>query len=280
MIVMRVRLAASALTFALALAFAPEATADGSGSRIDYVALGDSYSAGNGTPDASGECRRGDHAYPALLSHRMGASTFKHLACSGADTDEIREKQLTAISSATDMVTLTAGGNDGELFTAVVIACALNPVDALCARAARMAGDYIAATLPRKLDRLYSDLKSRLAGGATVLAGGYPALYEPVTTAGECGALAPDAQRRAAMNTTAERLNREIRSAVSRAAKSSKQTWKFVPAAFDGHSLCSEDPWVNGMGSLVADMKAAWHPNADGHRNYRDQFMKALTEKP
>lgn len=93
-----------------------------------YVALGDSYSSGEGNPPyeegtdtESNRCHRSSYAYPELLAHslNLGPLTFK--ACSGAITSDFfnssanyvsEPPQLDWLQPSTTTVTLTIGGND------------------------------------------------------------------------------------------------------------------------------------------------------------------------
>jgi lysophospholipase L1-like esterase len=102
-------------TTALAVGFAVLAlllAAAGAGAD-SYVALGDSFSSGVGTRSFyESTCRRSEYAYPRLVAtHRAGTSlTFR--ACSGATTGSVTSEQLGALSSTTNIVTITVGGND------------------------------------------------------------------------------------------------------------------------------------------------------------------------
>jgi YVTN family beta-propeller protein len=116
----------------------------------EYVALGDSYSSGEGLeseatyyipPSNSDGCHRSTKAYPELLATRLGLTlktfnkyqdgTQPFVACSGATTGESADasflnqgsgsvlsggdgepSQLDALSPSTKYVTLTVGGND------------------------------------------------------------------------------------------------------------------------------------------------------------------------
>ena len=85
-----------------------------SASASQYVALGDSYSAGVGSRvfyEESGECKRSPDAYPPKIAAAKGY-TLNFEACSGAKTPEVNEKQLGKLSSTTSLVTITIGGND------------------------------------------------------------------------------------------------------------------------------------------------------------------------
>ena len=105
-----------------------------------YVALGDSYSAGEGSfdyyrdsndPSLFDTCHRSPHAYGPLIdaAANLGNITFK--ACSGAVTDDFyatntvnpnEPAQLTWLGPQTRVVTLTVGGNDAG-FVHVITRC-------------------------------------------------------------------------------------------------------------------------------------------------------------
>ncbi|HTX60662.1 MAG TPA: GDSL-type esterase/lipase family protein, partial [Verrucomicrobiae bacterium] len=95
-------------------------------SASQYVALGDSYSAGVGTRvfyEESGECDRSPDAYPPKIASKH-SYTLNFEACSGAKTGEVIEKQLGKLTSSTALVTITIGGNDAG-FSNVMLNCAL-----------------------------------------------------------------------------------------------------------------------------------------------------------
>ena len=99
----------------------------------EYVALGDSYAAVGGTsldPSAPPFCRRAAANYPALLLQSERVESGTDASCQGARipdlteprptgesagspaVDETLPPQLTAFTPATDLVTLSIGGND------------------------------------------------------------------------------------------------------------------------------------------------------------------------
>ena len=106
-----------------------------------YVALGDSYSAGEGDgnylagTDTPGTdiCHRSRGAYPELLDQSQNLGSFNFVSCSGAITDDYfntnnesnhEPAQSKALSSATKEVTLTFGGNDigfGDVLTECIL---------------------------------------------------------------------------------------------------------------------------------------------------------------
>jgi lysophospholipase L1-like esterase len=107
----------------------------------DYVALGDSYSAGTGTNDydLNASCQRSSLSYPALWAAQQGTASFTFAACSGATTSDVRGSQLAGLDAGTDLVTITIGGNDAG-FVATVLACRLGTQ-----RTAAAGGTYLDA---------------------------------------------------------------------------------------------------------------------------------------
>ena len=110
-----------------------------------YVALGDSYSSGEGVPafqagtDTAGppenRCHRSYGAYPRLLEEMAGLRPTLHWACSGAlianlSTGQWNEgRQFDRLTSATTVVTVSIGGNDAG-FASVLNDC-IYPVAAI-----------------------------------------------------------------------------------------------------------------------------------------------------
>lgn len=103
----------------------------------NYVALGDSYSAGYGLTPLTGlpvpGCAQSSSNYPHLLAAALGLS-LTDVTCSGAvaanitDTPQVtpagtNEIQSNALSASTNIVTVTIGGNDLG-FTSIAETCA------------------------------------------------------------------------------------------------------------------------------------------------------------
>jgi lysophospholipase L1-like esterase len=82
-----------------------------------FASIGDSYAAGLGAADRMDwACSRYGGAYPNLLhASYLGNSTertHQFLACSGATTSEVIEKQVPVLEDDIDLLTISAGGND------------------------------------------------------------------------------------------------------------------------------------------------------------------------
>ena len=146
-------------------------------SPVEYAALGDSYSSGNGAGSYLDDtaCERSANAYPELYAQQSGA-TLDFQACSGATVADVLNNQLATLSPATTLVSVTVGGNDAG-FTNVLANCILGG-DAACKTATDSAVDFVHNTLPDQLDGVYSAIRDK-APNAKVVVVGYPHIYFP-----------------------------------------------------------------------------------------------------
>lgn len=265
------RLLLPLLACALLVGLAPAAAAAPGASQrdTDYVALGDSYAAGVGTtPDgASGDCRRSDRSYPARWAAENSPATFVSVACSGATSGEVLARQVRTVSRDTDLVTITAGGNDVG-FAPVLGTCSTARDDETCLSAVR-GGERVARLFaPGGLISVIVGVRLQ-APKARILVLGYPRLFEPGRECDVPGV--PNAVRRAALNRAADTLN----AALADAARRFRGQFVDVAPAFAGHGVCSADPWINGP---TTPRPATYHPNDAGYaRGYLPALTRATT---
>ena len=112
------------------------AAADNSGT-VQYVALGDSYAAGQGGGDYLNDCLESPNGYPYLLEPKKRIDLRANAACTGASTSEVSSTQLSALNEDTRLVTLTVGAADLDLSGVLAACTAVPPVgcqDAINAR--------------------------------------------------------------------------------------------------------------------------------------------------
>src|ERR1700759_3202708 len=104
-----------------------------SGAR--YVALGDSYSSGDGAGSygTSGSCDRSANAYPQQWANANDPASFSFVACAGATVSDVLNSQVSSLSASTTLVSITIGGNDVG-FSTVMATCVLAPTST-CERA-------------------------------------------------------------------------------------------------------------------------------------------------
>ncbi|THJ37076.1 hypothetical protein E7Y31_21705, partial [Candidatus Frankia alpina] len=86
------------------------------GQPVNYVALGDSYSSGQGAGDydpASKDCKRSANAYPQRWVKDFSlepVTKFTFVACANATTADVESEQLNSLGPETTMVTMSIGG--------------------------------------------------------------------------------------------------------------------------------------------------------------------------
>lgn len=239
----------------LALTGAGQAQASESALALDYVALGDSYSSGlgaSGYDSASGDCKRSSRAYPRLWAAAHSPSSFAFTACSGARTGDVTAGQLAPLNSATDLVSITIGGNDAG-FADVMTTCVLQS-ESTCVNRINQAKSYVDSTLPGKLDSVYSAIRSK-APAAQVVVLGYPRFYK---LGGSCIAGLSENER-SAINGAADYLN----AAIAKRAANHGYDFADVAPTFTGHEICSGSAWLHSVNWL--NISESYHPTASGH---------------
>jgi lysophospholipase L1-like esterase len=230
-----------------------------------YVALGDSYSSGVGTRtfySESGECDRSPDAYGPKVAAADGYS-LNFEACSGAKTPEVIEKQLGKLSSATSLVTITIGGNDSG-FSNVIINCALYYFT--CGSAISEANEYIAKTLPGKLETTYKDIRAK-ATTAQVIVLGYPKLFTKEGKTCNVNFLTSGNEKK--MNESAEKLDAVIKAR----AEALKFTFVNPTSAFESHAVCASEEWLNGQSNPLSE---SYHPNVKGQEEFTKLIEAAI----
>ena len=255
------RLVLPLAVFLLVLAFAGTAFA-----ADKYVALGDSYSSGTGTRSYTldSTCQRGIYAYPYLVAQARPNTSLTFVACSGAQTADVLNNQVSSVTTDTRFVTITIGGNDAG-FSSVITQCAL-PWPWSCGTNITNAQNFIRNTLPGRLDNVYNSIRSH-APTATVIVLGYPRLFMGV----DCNAgtyFSGDEMTK--LNATADLL----RDVTSARAAAHGFVFKDAIPPFIGHAVCSSTEWLNGLSNPVSD---SYHPNRTGHSSGYAPLVRSVT---
>lgn len=231
-----------------------------------YVALGDSYSSGlgAGTYGTSGSCKRSAYAYPQLWANALQPSAFSFAACSGAVTSNVLNSQISAVTADTALVTISIGGNDAG-FADVMMDCNFGS-DSTCIARNQEAQNFARATLPGRLDAVYSAIRSR-APSARVIVVGYPRIYQ---IGGTCSIGLSDTKR-SAINTSSNVLAQVI------AGRAAAFGFTFLngQSAFAGHEICASGTrWIN---SIVWPIDESYHPNRAGQSGGYYAALRAIT---
>jgi lysophospholipase L1-like esterase len=246
------RLALAAAT-AIAAALSLVLTAAPASAAVNYVAMGDSYSSGLGAGNYSGgSCDRSSHAYAQLWANANAPASFAFVACSGANTTDVINNQLSALSSATTLVSITIGGNDVG-FSNVMITCVLGSTSD-CVNAVNQAEAQARSQLPGALSTLFGDISAR-APNARVVVMGYPEFYDLSRSSGCIGLSTTD---RTALDGGADVLDSVIQTAAGRAGFAYAE----IRGAFAGHEICDSSSWLHSVDWF--NLGDSYHPTASG----------------
>lgn len=283
---------------------------------IAYVALGDSYSSGDGVlPFESGsdtetnQCRRSELAYANLVSKspHTGASlvTGKFSACSGAETKHITTDsqygelpQISHLNGNAKVVTISIGGNDigfKDFGTACVIG------DCNFSSSAYATATNKIKSLPDTLKDVYRKILGK-APEARILVLSYPQVAPVKTSADLMDARCPylywsgtdstglkyvpweDAQ---AARDVVTKLNAAIAMSIEEVQREDtrNQRLRYVEvngdtSPFAGHTVCATpgDSYFNNLDQWVGHPSYALHPNAKGQQAYGKLIVEALRQ--
>lgn len=241
--------------FAGTPALAQTHTTHSTQTTINYTVLGDSYSAGSGGGGEVGRCAQSPNGYGPWVAAATGA-TLTNQACSGATTTEVRTMEVPFLAADTNVITLTAGGND-VAWSAAIEACLAPASTAAVCKTAVSNSIYLMTKLPKSVTAMLKAIKAK-APQAKVLYMGYPRLFEPENMAA-LGYTPTQIAGTRSLNTAADLLNATL------ALSALSNRVAFVPVAylFAGHAVPSVDSWLNPPGG---PNPFAFHPNALGYR--------------
>ncbi len=265
-----------------------------------YVALGDSFASGEGNPqggwvDSAGQpngsdgandgCDRSLLSYPKLtstwLANQPGfqGTSFGFYACSGDTTTDISPSsgavgaglkgannggkepfQLinTSALSRARIVTLMAGGDDLN-FADILTNCIMSGLHTCNANS----DDPWIKNLSQNIDKLEPVLEAtyrqvKATTKAAIYVVGYPRMFATNPTKG-CAGLSLNAIKY--LSPLQEKLNSAIKLATSRTFVNYVEP-KVGSRSFDGHDVCSSDPWFNQLDA--AHRQYSFHPNGPG----------------
>jgi lysophospholipase L1-like esterase len=242
---------------------------------LDYVALGDSYSAASGVlppdPTAAVQCLRSTQNYPHMLAAQLGAR-FTDVTCGGADTTHFATAQypgvapqLDALNADTDLVTMTIGGNDSGVFINSILRCGAAGLTTLgqgspCQQQLGSSfEDTVRNVTGPSLVAALNAVK-QAAPNARIAILGYPAILPPT---GGCYPVMPvavgDVPYLYSLQTT---LNQVI----ADAARQTHVTFVDMTGPSQGHDACQPlgvrwvEPVLTGTNPVIV------HPNAQGEQ--------------
>ncbi|MER7721811.1 SGNH/GDSL hydrolase family protein [Streptomyces flaveolus] len=282
--VRRVMTATAAVVGTLALS-ATTVAADTTPS-LDYVALGDSYSAGSGVLPVDPTnllCLRSTANYPHVIASRTGAR-LDDVTCGAAETKHFTQAQypgvapqVNALGAGTDLVTLTIGGNDNGTFINAVTAC--GTAGLLSGGKGSPCKDKHGTSFDDQIEaNTYPALKEALRGvrtkapNARVAALGYPWIV-PATADPSCFLKLPIASGDVPY---LRGIQAHLNAVVRRAAEETGVTYVDFAGASEGHDACkaADTRWIEPL--LFGRNLVPVHPNALGERRMAEHTMDVL----
>ena len=259
---------------------------------VASVALGDSYSAGQGAgsylPDtntAGNHCQRSPLTWPDRLRGARLPEPYELHACSGAMVSDLSEPnhayrgepvpQLDWLTPMTQTVTITIGAADARLAQVMGSCSARLTVHATCRTLGNTEIENGITALdtpggPVSLTDAFAAIHRR-APNAKLVVMGYPRFFPKVPPAscptGIAGADDYTADDMLWANQKIAHLNRAVRDAAGTVPGA---VYVNVYGALDGHELCTAQPHLRpANASHPVD---GFHPNADG---YQDEALIA-----
>jgi lysophospholipase L1-like esterase len=254
--------------------------------RLNYAALGDSYSAASGVLPvdlSSPLCLRSTANYPHVIASRT-AARLTDVTCGAAQTKDFTEAQYPgvapqadAVTADTDLVTLTIGGNDNGTFINAVTACGTAGV--VSGGQGSPCKDKYGTSFDDQIDTdTYPALRTALgsvrakAPHARVAVLGYPWIT-PATADPSCFARLPLATGDVPY---LHSLQAHLNAVVRRAAEETGATYVDFSAVSAGHDACQAvgTRWVEPL--LFGRSVVPVHPNALGERRMAEQTLSVL----
>ena len=252
--------AAALATLAITAGFAaaPAQAVD----KEKYIALGDSYAAGQGAGPYLDACYRSNNAYSELADEAKSIQLVVNAACSGKTTWEVVNSQLRQLNKSTELVTITAGGNNigfGDIITSCGAALANPAAGPSCDAATASAAAMIqSGQLTQDVISMIQSVKAA-APNARIVVTGYPYLYDPVTP--------NPADPLSLFIQQATVLANGLDASIAAAASATGVQYVDVRGAFTGHGVNSGDPWIN-LDLANPASPDNFHPNAAGYEAY------------
>jgi len=272
----------------VALTSSAVASLPASASSLNYVALGDSYTAGAGilplSSTASVLCLQSTENYPHLVSSAEGWN-LDDVSCSGATSSNMTASQypgvgpqFDALSPSTNVVTVGIGGNDNGLFLDALVSCGVLDI-----------GDFLNIGSPCKAV-FGSTWASDVANDASTIAGvlqgihsrspnaevfvvGYPDI---LPQSGNCYPTMPlTAGDTSYLNGVEEDLNSMLQSEAS--ANGATYVDTFTPSI--GHDACKSSSvrWVNPI--IATNGGISVHPDPVGEAEMAKSVEAAMAAK-
>lgn len=256
----------------------------------EYVAIGDSFSSGegvrpfdSGTHNGADTCHRSSKAWPRLLAQKPANNLVLSgfFACSGATSTAITSKsfkteapqiqQVNSLITAPDVLTITIGGNDVG-FADILTKCY---VGIGCGGRINEASGYIRNKLPSVLADTFAQLRNApILSQTRIIVVGYPNLMNrrSLNALGHC----PWLNTRGHASSLVK-LATDLDAAMSNAAGAAGVEYDSALTALQGHELCTGDSYVNPLAPAGGQLRG--HPNAKGQERLANDVGTYLRDR-
>lgn len=256
--------------------------------KVDYVALGDSYTAGTGagTYDDTKTCIQTSGGYVDIVAKTGRVDLLVNAACSGAELSggptsvaaQLSDPKTRAALADAELVSITAGANDLGFAQIIGICATLSPTDCRNAVTAATSEASLGA-LTLALAETYQAIQAA-APHATIVVLGYPPLFN---TTDPTIPLPIPLTSQELINLGTLAINGAIKDAVNLASENYGTNVVYVDVTdrFAGHEINSGDPWiffaasVDSTGTVQLDPRS-FHPNKAGHRAYASALLASV----
>jgi len=261
-----------------------------------YVALGDSFSSGEGAPPfdpatdvPTDRCHRSTESYPHLLDAQTSLTLVADRACSGAViVDVIGEgrwpdeptAQITALTHDTATVTITLGGND-VLCGQVIGDCVKFNCKVLDSGLVNTQLSRLKTNLPD----VYRRIRAATSPTTRILVAGYPQVF-PDPDFADVGSCADVRLIKGAkinggemtwLRATTVRLDDVIKAAAASVPGTTYVDPLSSGSTFPGHEVCTGRSWFNGVVDPGGPLQVwSFHPNPLGQKAFADLFKTYL----
>ena len=281
--------AAGFATLAITLSLAAPAQTAPPPRDVDYVAVGDSYSAGTGADSATGPfvptlpCTQTANGYVDKVDLATPVVLVENAACHGAlladptwdgvTSVEDQIAQLTLggnLSKDTELVSMTAGANDAGVSNVLFKCIAGSPDD--CSGAV-VASQLALPQVRAKLIDAFAAIH-RQAPRARIVVLGYAKLFN------SAGFAVIPADRQELINAGTVGLNTTIASAAAEANTlyGAQVQYVDVTARFAGHEVNTLSPWLF-LSQVDPFEPRNFHPNQAGHAQYAEALLASVNLK-
>ncbi len=247
-----------------------------------YVALGSSFAAGLGlgkrAPDSPWISQRSVNGYPQQLARMLNVPSLTDMTSSGSTVAQILNggqmllgPQINALGPDTQLVTLTAGGNDVK-YVGDLIALAFGNRRGVLSKVVRRLNKEVRPVNERDFGAFETNLTAtileirRRSPQAGIVIVTYPTILPAL---GTCSTLGVTADQATLMRSVADKLAQVTRDTV----ESVGATIVDMAVLSAGHDACSAEPWVNGFRPATG---ADFHPTLAGARATAQAILKII----